>query len=137
MAVRILIADDHEIVRKGIVTLISSSRPGWEICGEASSGQQAIDAVRGLKPDVVVLDIGMPGLNGLQAAAKIADLNLNCRVLIFTMHESARLPAEIRKAGAHGYVMKSLASQNLLVAIDRLLAGGTFFEETPPAGSAG
>jgi len=124
---RIVVVDDHEIVRGGIRKLFSESRPEWEICGEATSGEDAIEAVRSLKPDVVILDISMPKMSGLDAASKIAKLGLNCRVLLFTMYESMRLAAEAKQVGAHGYVLKSQAARHLLLAIDRLLAGGTFF----------
>jgi two-component system invasion response regulator UvrY len=127
MSARILIVDDHEIVREGIRTLISRSRPEWIICGEASDGEHAIEAVKTLKPDAVILDITMPGMSGLRAASQIAKLGLACRVLIFTMHESERLAAEVRKAGAQGHVLKSQAARDLIRAIEELLSGGTFF----------
>jgi DNA-binding NarL/FixJ family response regulator len=86
----ILIVDDHEIVREGIRTLITRSRPDWKIVGEASSGAKAIEMCETLKPDVMVLDITMPGMSGLEAASKMAKAGLGCRVLMFTMHESER-----------------------------------------------
>jgi DNA-binding NarL/FixJ family response regulator len=129
MKARVLIVDDHEIVRKGIRTLLSSSRPDWEICGEAADGQQAIEAVERLKPDVVVLDITMPVMNGLEAAPHIVKLNLGTRILVFTMHGSESLSTEIRNAGAHGYVQKSQASSDLVEAIERLLQRETYFRE--------
>jgi DNA-binding NarL/FixJ family response regulator len=127
MKCRILIADDHEIVRRGIGTFLTSLRPDWEICGEARDGEEAIAAVKRLTPDILVLDITMPGLSGLQAASEISKLDLGCRVLIFTMHESESLSAEVRATGARGYVCKSQAARDLIVAIDSLLGGGTFF----------
>ena len=81
MSARILLVDDHEIVREGIRTLITRSRPDWEICGEARDGEEALEAVRTLKPDVVILDITMPKMSGLEAAPRIAKLGLGCRVL--------------------------------------------------------
>ena len=137
MPPRILIVDDHEIVREGIRTLINRSRPSWEICGEAANGNQAIDAVQALKPDVVILDITMPGLSGLEAAQRLIKPELKTRILMFTMHESARLANDARESGAHGLVLKSQASRDLIVAIETLLAGGTFFPNptetnTPP-----
>ena len=132
MAARILIVDDHEIVREGIRTLIDRSRPEWEICGEASDGEEAIEAVRTLKPDVIVLDITMPRMSGLEAAPRIAKLGLGCRVLMFTMHDSERLTIEARQAQAKGLVLKSQAARDLIRAIERLLAGGTFFSEGMP-----
>ena len=144
MSATILIVDDHEIVREGVRSLIGASRPEWNICGEATNGADAIEAVKKLKPDVVILDIAMPYISGLEAASRIGKLGLGCRVLLFTMHESDRLTAEARQAGAQGYVMKSQAARHLIMAIDRLLAGGTFFgrpevdaqpeKGTPPTG---
>jgi DNA-binding NarL/FixJ family response regulator len=134
MAARILIVDDHEIVREGIRTLIGRSRPEWEICGEAANGEEAIETVTALKPDVVVLDITMPKMSGLEAAPRIAKLGLGCRVLMFTMHDSERLTLEVRQAQAQGLVLKSQAARDLIQAIERLLAGGTFFaSEAAPA----
>jgi len=127
MPIRILIADDHDIVREGIRTLVTRVRPQWEICGEASNGEQAIEAVKSLQPDVAVLDITMPGMGGLEAATRIAKLGLKCRVLIFTMHESPRLSTEAQQAFAHGCVLKSQASRDLIRAMEELLAGRTFF----------
>lgn len=124
---RVLIVDDHEIVREGIRRLLTGSRPDWDICGDATNGHQAIEAVERLKPDVVVLDITMPGMSGLEAAPHIAKMNPECRILIFTMHDSSLLSAEIRNVGAHGYVQKSQAARDLVVAIECLLQGGTFF----------
>ena len=127
MQARILIVDDHEIVREGISKLIARFRPEWIICGEASDGGQALESIKTLKPDVVVLDITMPEMSGLEVATKIAGMGLGCRVLMFTMHESARLAADVRAAGAHGFVLKSQAARDLIRAIDCLLAGGSFF----------
>jgi DNA-binding NarL/FixJ family response regulator len=129
MKPRILIVDDHEIVREGIRRLLTATRPDWEICGEATNGKQAIDAVQRLKPDVVILDITMPGMNGLEATPHILKLGLECRILIFTMHDSDRLNEEIRHAGAHGYVQKSQAVRDLVAAIECVLQGGTFFRD--------
>jgi len=136
MRPRILIVDDHEIVRQGIRTLLARARPNWEICGEAADGRQAIEGVKTLAPDLVILDITMPCISGLEAAAQIAKLGVGCRILIFTMHDSGRLGAEVREAGAHGYVVKSQAARDLITAIDSLLQGNTFFDveiENPKA----
>jgi len=129
MATRILLVDDHEIVREGIRTLITRSRPEWEICGEARDGEEALEAVRALKPDVVILDITMPKMSGLEAAPRIAKLGLGCRVLMFTMHDSERLSTEVRQAEAQGLVLKSQAARDLVRAVDRLLDGETFFSQ--------
>ena len=141
MKARILIVDDHEIVREGIRTLLTRARPQWEICGEATNGQFAIEAVKTLKPDIVILDVTMPVMSGLEAAPRIVALGLGSRVLIFTMHQSETFVSEVRNTGAQGYVVKSQASRDLILAIDSLLAGGTFFSPrdipggaSPPAG---
>jgi DNA-binding NarL/FixJ family response regulator len=127
MSARILIVDDHEVIRQGVRSVLMRARPEWEICGEASDGKQAIKAVLRLKPDVVILDVTMPTMSGLQAAPQIARLAKDCRILIFTMHESERMASDVRALGAHGYVQKSQAGRDLIVAIEALLAGGTFF----------
>ncbi len=127
MTARILIVDDHEIVREGIRTLLGRTRPEWTICGESVNGEQAIEAVKALRPDVVILDITMPKMSGLEAAPKIAKLGFGSRILMFTMHDSERLSGEVRRAEAQGLVLKSQAARDLVRAIDQLLAGGTFF----------
>ena len=128
MAARILIADDHDVIRQGVRSIIAKARPAWDICGEAADGQEAVRAAENLKPDVVVLDVTMPVMNGLEAASRIVKRAAGTRVLILTMHESERLFADVREVGAHGYVQKSQAGRDLIRAIDSLLAGGTFFE---------
>jgi DNA-binding NarL/FixJ family response regulator len=125
---RILIVDDHEIVREGICNLLGQSRPGWVICGQAKNGEEAVTAVKELHPDVVVLDITMPVMSGLEAAKQIAKSGSECRILMLTMHVSDSLGREVRDAGAQGFVLKSHAAQNLVVAIETVLAGGNFFE---------
>jgi DNA-binding NarL/FixJ family response regulator len=125
MSAKILIVDDHEVVREGVRTLISRARPQWQLCGEATNAREAIEACRTLKPDVTVLDITMPGMSGLEASSVMSALG--CRVLIFTMHESEHLAAEVSQAGAQGFVLKSQAGRDLIRAIERLLGGGTFF----------
>jgi DNA-binding NarL/FixJ family response regulator len=131
MPTRILIADDHEVVREGLRTLLAKFRPEWEVCGEAADGNQAIQATRDLRPDIVVLDITMPGMSGLEASSRMRKLGLGVPVLIFTMHASERLSTEVRQAGAQGCILKSQAARDLVRAIDALLAGGTFFGAPP------
>src|SRR5262245_45326767 len=113
----ILIVDDHEVLRGGLRNLITQARPNWRIVGEASTGIDALDAVDDLRPDVVILDITLPTLNGLQVGARIREMKLSVRVLFFTMHDYLTLPNEIRNAGGQGYVLKSDAGQNLIRAI--------------------
>ena len=127
MPSRILIVDDHEIVREGIRTLLARERPGWEICGEVASGREALEAVRQLHPDVVILDVTMPTMSGLEVASRLGQSDVHCRILMFTMHDSPLLGKEVSDAGAHGLVLKSQASRDLVIAVESLLTGGTFF----------
>jgi DNA-binding NarL/FixJ family response regulator len=118
--VRVLIADDHAIVRRGLRTLIESQSE-WEVCAEASNGRHAVERAADVKPDIAILDIGMPELNGLDAARQILKANPQTQVLILTMHQSEEVVAEVLKAGARGYVLKSDADEHLVAAIDSLL----------------
>jgi DNA-binding NarL/FixJ family response regulator len=127
MPPKILIVDDHDVVRQGVRSIITKSRPEWNVCGEASNGQEAVKSVESLKPDIVILDITMPVLSGIEAAAQISKLGVNCSILILTMHEWDSLVGEIRKAGAKGFVHKSQVGRDLIRAIDTLAGGGTFF----------
>jgi DNA-binding NarL/FixJ family response regulator len=123
---RILIADDHEIIRQGIRRILQA-RPGWEICGEAKDGREAIQLSKELNPDVIILDVSMPVLGGLVAADDILRINPKIKILIFTMDESKTLRTLVHRCGAHGLVVKSQATHFLVAALDRLLAGDTFF----------
>lgn len=127
MSVTILIVDDHEVVREGVRNIINSARPQWEICGEAANGQEAVDTAMRLRPDIILLDITMPVLNGLDAATRISALGLRSKILIFTMHESGALAHDAQRVGARGYVTKSDAGRHLVRAIEALLSGSTFF----------
>ena len=130
---KILIVDDHDVVRQGVRSILERSRPGWEICGEASSGAEAVSAAEQLRPDVVVLDISMPKMNGLVAAKLMTKRGLPSAVLIFTMHEYDRLTESVKRAGARGYVQKSQAGRDLVHAIEQLLEGGTFYGDPQEA----
>lgn len=116
---RILVADDHDVVRQGVRALLEA-QPGWDVCGEAVDGRQAVEMARRLKPDVVVLDIGMPDMNGLEAARRILEGGQGIEVLILTMHESEQLIREVVRAGARGYVLKSDAGRTLVAAVQSL-----------------
>jgi DNA-binding NarL/FixJ family response regulator len=125
-SLRILIADDHEVVRQGVKSLLVK-QPGWEVCAEAANGREAVQKARQHKPQVAVLDITMPELNGLEAARQILKACPKTEVLILTVHESEQLVREILSAGAHGYVLKSDAGHDLVAAIESLSQGRTFF----------
>lgn len=125
-ALRILIADDHEVARRGIRALLES-HPGWEVCGEASDGREAVNAANRLKPDLVLLDIGMPSLNGLDATRQILAAAPDTRVLILTMHDSEQVVREVLAAGARGFLLKSDAGRDLVAAVEALQHHRTFF----------
>jgi DNA-binding NarL/FixJ family response regulator len=130
-AVSILIADDHELVRKGI-RMVLEARPGWEVVAEANNGRDAVKKAQQTKPNVAILDISMPQLNGLEAARQIAKTLSQTKVLILTMHEADPMIQQILEAGAQGYLLKSDASLDLVAAVDALLRNKTFF--TPRVG---
>jgi len=117
---RILVVDDHEMVRQGLRAVLEE-QPGWVVCGEAVDGREAVAKARELKPDVVVLDFTMPGLNGLEATRQIRREAPGTEVVILTMHESGQLAREALAAGALGFVLKSEAGETLVSAIGHVL----------------
>jgi DNA-binding NarL/FixJ family response regulator len=123
---RILVADDHSVVRRGVRTLLES-QPGIEVCGEASTGTETMDRVKKEKPDLVVLDLTMPEMNGLQVAATIRQESPSTEVLILTMHFSEELARDVLRSGALGYVLKSDADEELLAAVDHARHRQPFF----------
>lgn len=126
MPVNILIADDHSVVRKGLRALLGSKR-GWKVCAEVSNGRDAIAKAKALKPDVAVLDIGMPGLGGVEATRQIRKVSPNTEVLILSAHGSERLVREVIEAGASGYLLKEDADDSLLAAVDALRRHTPYF----------
>jgi DNA-binding NarL/FixJ family response regulator len=124
--VRILVADDHEIVRRGLVSLIKS-QPAWEVCAEAENGRQAVELAKQLRPDIAILDIGMPTLNGLEATRQILRENPRTRVLILTITDTDQAVRAVLDAGARGFLLKSDAARDLVSAIDALQYNKTFF----------
>jgi DNA-binding NarL/FixJ family response regulator len=125
-ALRILVADDHEIVRRGLCAILES-HIGWEVCGEAADGREAVEKTAQLNPDVVILDIGMPSLNGLDATRQILRGNPLQRVLILTVTDAEQLIEEVLKAGARGFVLKADAAKDLTMAVEALQRDRTFF----------
>ena len=123
---RIMVADDHEVVRKGLVALLQA-QPEWQVCGEAGDGREAVEKAIQLKPDILILDIGMPSLNGLEATRQILKTIPNARVLILTLHDSDQVVREVLNAGARGFLLKSDAARDLVAAVDALRHDKTYF----------
>jgi DNA-binding NarL/FixJ family response regulator len=123
---RILIADDHEVARRGIRAMLES-HPGWEVCGEAKDGREAVELASKEKPDLILLDIGMPNLNGLEAARQILAVSPDIAILILTMHDSDQVVREVLRAGARGFLLKSDAGRDLVAAVEALQLQRTFF----------
>jgi DNA-binding NarL/FixJ family response regulator len=123
---RILLADDHEVVRAGLRALLEE-QSGWEVVAEAVDGRDAVDKASKLKPDVVVIDIAMPSLNGLEAVRQIVKAVPSTKVLVLTMYDSDPLIQQVLQAGARGYLLKSDAGRDLVSAIDALRRNKTFF----------
>ena len=123
---RILIADDHEVARRGIRAVLEN-HPGWAVCGEAKDGRESVELAAATRPDLVLLDIGMPNLNGLEAARQILTILPDVAILILTMHDSDNVVREVLRAGARGYLLKSDAGRDLIAAVEALQNQRTFF----------
>jgi DNA-binding NarL/FixJ family response regulator len=128
--VRILVVDDHDLMRRGIKNLLAP-HPGWEIVGEANTGREAVQKAEELRPDIVIMDVGMPDLNGVEAAKRIRKASPNTEVLILSVHYSDQLIREILAAGVRGYVIKSDSDRDLVIAVETLSNHKPFF--TPRA----
>jgi DNA-binding NarL/FixJ family response regulator len=124
----ILLADDHEVVRRGIRYLIQA-HPGWEVCAEACDGKDAVEQTLRMRPDIIILDMSMPGMNGLEATRRIVERIPEQRILILTMYDSENAFREVLQAGADGVLLKSDASLDLIRAIEALEQHKTFFTE--------
>jgi len=123
---RVLVADDHEIVRRGLCSLIEG-QPGWKVAAEAADGREAVEKTRELKPDLTVMDISMPSMNGLEATRQIMKDRPESKVLVLTVHDSDPLIREVLDAGARGYVLKADAGRDLVAALEALRRNKTFF----------
>ena len=127
---RILIADDHDLMRRGVKSLLQS-HPGWEVCAEAHTGREAVSKAEEMKPDVVIMDISMPELNGIEAARRVRKVAPNAEVLILSVHYSDQLIREILDARVRGYMIKSDSDGDLVAAVETLAQHKPFF--TPRA----
>ncbi len=125
-SLRLVVADDHDIVRRGLRDLLEA-HVGWKVVAEATTGTDAVTKVREFSPDVAILDISMPSLNGLEATRRIIQSGSKTRILILTLHDSDTMITEMLDAGVKGYVLKSDAARDLFVAVEALQHGKTFF----------
>ena len=125
-AARILVADDQELVRKRVCSTLEEAE-GLQVCAEAANGQEAVDQAKELKPDLIILDITMPVLNGLDAARLIREFAPEIPIIILSVHKSKQLMEEAQKIGVRGYVTKAEAGQNLVKAVRAVLAKGTYY----------
>jgi len=132
MPFRILLADDHEVVRRGLCSLLKA-QPDCEVCGEAADGREAVEKALKLKPEIVILDIGMPRLNGLEATRQILRVIPETKILILTLHDSDQVVREVLDAGARGFLLKSDAARDLVSAIEALRRDKIYF--TPKVAS--
>jgi DNA-binding NarL/FixJ family response regulator len=123
---RILITDDHALVRRGLRALLAAD-PGWEVCGEASNGQEAVQIAMDSQPDVVIMDISMPGLSGLQATRQIREALPHTEVLMLTFHDSREMIRAAREAGARGYIVKTEADRHLIEAMRAVCRHESYF----------
>jgi len=124
---RVLVVDDHQIVRRGVAGVVRDAGPEWEVCGEASTGREGVAAASSLKPDVVVMDISMPEMNGLEATREILKENPQTEVLVLSMHESDQMVHDVLAAGARGYILKRDAGADLMVALAAVRQHKLFF----------
>lgn len=126
-AVEILIADDHELVRKGLVSIVNKSHPEWTVVAEASNGRDAIERGESLRPTVAILDLSMPDIDGLKVAEQLLKSVPGIHILVLTMHSSAPILRQLKKTGVDAYLAKNEAPKMLVAAIERVLAGEPFF----------
>lgn len=130
MPLRILVVDDHDVVRQG-VRLILRRNADWQIVDEAENGVEALHKAKELNPDLIILDVSMPGKDGLEVATELQAQGSKAKVLVLTMHESKELAAAVKRVGAKGYVIKSHAARDLMNAIETIVDGGDFFTLDP------
>lgn len=127
--IRVLIAEDHTLVREGLRALLES-QSDFEVIGEASKGTQAVEEALRMRPDVVLMDIGMPEMDGLEATRRIVTANRGIRILILTVHETEEYFFRALEAGAHGFLVKDAASTELTAAVRAISEGGVFLQPT-------
>jgi DNA-binding NarL/FixJ family response regulator len=122
---RVLIVDDHAFIRRGVQTILHAF-PEWEFCGEAENGKEAIRLADELKPEVIIMDVSMPGLNGIEATRAIRKAQPGVKIVLLTLHESAELLRSAFRAGARGYLLKTDAEQELVKALTVVVGEGAY-----------
>ena len=127
MSIDLLIADDHELVRKGLISILNASHPEWKVVAEADNGSDAIEKGEALRPDVAILDLSMPGISGWNIAERLMKSVPDIRILILTVHAAAPILRQLQKSGVSAYLDKQEAPKMLVLAIERILAGEPFF----------
>jgi two-component system response regulator NreC len=125
--IELLIADDHELVRKGLISILNASHPEWKVVAEVDNGKDAIEKGEALRPDVAILDLSMPGFSGWNIAERLLRSVPGIRILILTVHAAAPILRQLRKSGVSAYLDKQEAPKMLVLAIERILAGEPFF----------
>jgi DNA-binding NarL/FixJ family response regulator len=124
---RVLLVDDHQVVRRGVAAVVGDAGPDWEVCGEASTGREGVAAAASLQPDIVVMDISMPDMTGLEATREILKDNPRAQVLILSMLESEQMVRDVLAAGARGYILKRDAGIDLMAALQAVRQHKLFF----------
>ena len=124
--IRILVADDHDVVRQGLTSLLGR-RPDWQVCAEASNGREAVKLTERFRPNVAILDLSMPELNGLEATRQIRKVSPETEILVFSMYENEQFVRELLSAGARGYVLKSDVATQLVLAVETVARHKPFF----------
>jgi DNA-binding NarL/FixJ family response regulator len=132
---RVLIVDDHAVIRRGVQGILSTY-PEWDLCGEADNGQDAIRLAGELAPEVVIMDVSMPGMNGLEATRIMHDVLPETKVLLLTLHSSSEFVRSAFRAGARGYVLKSDAENELVRALNVVIGEGTYVSPAVDARAA-
>jgi DNA-binding NarL/FixJ family response regulator len=132
---RVLIVDDHAVIRRGVQGILSTY-PEWDLCGEADNGQDAIRLAGELAPEVVIMDVSMPGMNGLEATRIIHDVLPETKVLLLTLHSSSEFVRSAFRAGARGYILKSDAENELVRALNVVVGEGTYVSPAVDARAA-
>lgn len=122
---KIIVVDDHAVIRRGVQEILRAF-PEWELCGEAADGQEAIRLAQAIKPEIIIMDVSMPGLNGLEATRIIRNILPETKILLLTLHSSTELVRSGFRAGARGYVLKSDAEHELVRALNVLAGDGTY-----------